>query len=51
VVADRATLRRGEVCGLRWIDVDLCTGMLSVAQQATRVPGRAARDSNPEPAD
>jgi len=44
-------LRRGEVCGLRWIDVDLCTGMLSVAQQATRVPGRAARDSNPEPAD
>lgn len=35
-----AGLRRGEVCGLRWVDVDLEGGSLRVAQQLVSVGGR-----------
>lgn len=33
-------LRRGEVCGLRWEDVDLSTGRLTVAGQLVYTPGQ-----------
>lgn len=33
-------LRRGEVCGLRWVDVDLEAGHLRIAQQLVSVGGR-----------
>jgi integrase len=33
-------LRRGEVCGLRWEDVDLDTGTLRVSQQLVSVAGK-----------
>lgn len=33
-------MRRGELCGLRWQDVDLEAGMLRVEQQALPTPGR-----------
>lgn len=36
-VAAATGLRRGELAGLRWIDVDLSTGRLVVAQQAVQV--------------
>jgi integrase len=35
-----AGLRRGEVCGLRWDDVDLDAGSLCVVQQLVSVAGR-----------
>ncbi len=35
-------LRRGEVCGLRWGDVDLDVGVLSVARQQRQTAGRVA---------
>jgi integrase len=33
-------LRRGEACGLRWVDVDLEAGQLQVVQQVTSVGGQ-----------
>lgn len=33
-------LRRGEACGLRWVDIDLDTGLLRVAQQLTQVQSK-----------
>jgi integrase len=33
-------LRRGEICALRWADVDLHTGTLTVSRQVTRAAGR-----------
>lgn len=35
-----AGLRRGEAVGLRWVDVDLESGTLAVAQQAVELRGR-----------
>src|SRR5207248_11276396 len=32
-------LRRGEICALRWVDVDLHTGTLTVSRQVTRAAG------------
>jgi integrase len=32
-------MRRGEVLGLRWVDVDLAVGKLSVRQQLQRIRG------------
>lgn len=40
VLALTAGLRRGELLGLRWGDVDLDSGTLQVAQQLQRVAGR-----------
>ncbi len=40
-------LRRGEVAGLRWVDVDLASGRLMVRQQHTQV-GRAILVSEPK---
>jgi integrase len=37
-------LRAGEVCGLRWGDVDLETAVLTVAQEYTDVRGTATQD-------
>lgn len=34
-------MRRGEVCGLRWADVDLDGGVLAVVQTITTVNGAA----------
>lgn len=33
-------LRRGEACGLRWVDVDLPTAQFTILQQLTEVGGR-----------
>ena len=32
--------RRGEICALRWVDVDLHAGTLTVSRQVTRAAGR-----------
>ena len=39
-LAAMSGLRRGELCGLRWCDVDLGTGVLSVRQTITTVDHR-----------
>nr|WP_172979612.1 tyrosine-type recombinase/integrase [Agromyces agglutinans] len=39
-LAGMTGLRRGELCGLRWIDVDLERGRLVVAQQVTQLRGQ-----------
>ncbi len=33
-------LRRGEICALRWVDLDLCGGILTVHQQVCQIDGR-----------
>jgi integrase len=33
-------LRRGEICALRWVDLDLCGGTLTVHQQMCQIDGR-----------
>jgi integrase len=38
-------LRAGEVCGLRWGDVDLERATLTIAQEVTDVRGKATKDS------
>lgn len=38
-------LRAGEVCGLRWVDVDLENGVLHVLQQYTDVRGVVTQDT------
>lgn len=48
-LAAMSGLRRGELCGLRWIDVDLERGRLVVAQQAVQV-GRTVVVSAPKTA-
>ena len=40
-------LRRGELCGLRWTDVDLKDGTLTVAHNRVSVNGQAM-DSDPK---
>jgi integrase len=44
VVALRG-LRRGEVCGLRWEDVDLATGTISVVRQVQRRGGHVVESA------
>lgn len=38
-VASMTGLRRGELCGLRWVDVDLEAGTISVVKSVTCVRG------------
>jgi integrase len=38
-------LRRGEVCGLRWADIDLGAGTLAVSRQVQRRGGRAVESA------
>lgn len=38
-------LRAGEVCGLRWGDVDLDNGVLHILQQVTDLRGKAHKDT------
>ncbi|YCK35130.1 tyrosine-type recombinase/integrase [Actinomadura sp. ATCC 39365] len=42
-------LRRGEVCGARWVDLDVDDGVLSVSRQLTIV-GREVREGKPKTA-
>lgn len=39
LLAVHTGMRRGELCGLRWCDLDLGRGMLAVEQQVTCAPG------------
>lgn len=39
-LAGMTGLRRGELCGLRWVDVDLDVGRIAVRQTITIVDGR-----------
>jgi integrase len=38
-------LRRGEACGLRWQDIDLATGHMTIAQTILQLGGRIIIDS------
>ena len=40
VLAAMAGLRRGEICGLRWEDIDFDTGRISIVRNAVRVSGK-----------
>jgi integrase len=50
VLAITAGLRRGELFGLRWQDVDLENGTLSVRQQLVRTKGDGLRFTTPKSA-
>lgn len=41
-------LRRGEICGLRWADVDLAGGVIHIAQQRMRLADGRLVDSPPK---
>ncbi len=43
-------LRRGELAGLRWIDVDLASGLLRIRNQRQRIAGRGLIDAPPKSA-
>ena len=41
-------LRRGEICGLRWSDVDLTGNLLHIRNQRVRITGVGLRDAPPK---
>lgn len=43
-------LRRGEICGLRWCDIDLDAGTISVEQTVLQLGGRVVTGGRPKPA-
>lgn len=43
-------LRRGELCGLRWADIDMIHGILHIQQQRQRVQGRGLVSGPPKSA-
>jgi len=52
LVAGHSGLRRGELCGLRWSDIDLTTGRVVVARQRTSVGYRVVeREAKTEAGD
>lgn len=40
--------RRGEICGLRWSDIDLNHGLLSIRRSLTSIPGQGQVFSSPK---
>ncbi|HEX9322844.1 MAG TPA: site-specific integrase [Xanthobacteraceae bacterium] len=50
IVALGTGMRRGELCGLRWIDADLDAGRLEVKQSVEQIRGRALRFKEPKTA-
>ncbi len=41
-------LRRGEICGLRWCDIDLDAGTISVEQTVLQLGGRVVTGGRPK---
>ena len=41
-------LRRGELCGLRWADIDMQACVITIKNQRVRVPGRGLVDMPPK---
>lgn len=39
LIAAHTGMRRGELCGLRWADLDMAQGVIAIVQQVTPVPG------------
>ena len=44
-VAAHTGMRRGEVCGLRWADVDMDAGTITIERQLVNVVGKVQEDS------
>lgn len=47
-LASMTGLRRGEVCGLRWAEVNLDSGLVQVRRQLTVVDGRVIAEEHPK---